>query len=92
MGYLYDQDLVLGSEEQGRALRDVAQCGWNAPIDWGNVAEEIESLGRSERHSIRSFITLIIEHLMKLQASPSGDPSEDGETPFAAGAVIWNIV
>jgi hypothetical protein len=75
MGDLYDQDLVLWSEEQGRALRAAAGAGWNAPIDWENVAEEIESLGRSERHALASHIALVIEHLLNLQASPATEPA-----------------
>ncbi len=74
MDRLYDQDLVLWSEEQARALRAAADAGWNAPIDWENVAEEIESLGRSERHALASHIALVIEHLLKLQLSPARDP------------------
>jgi Domain of unknown function DUF29 len=75
MGNLYDQDLVLWSEEQGRALRAAAGDGRNAPIDWENVAEEIESLGRSERHALASHIAIVIEHLLKLQASPANNPA-----------------
>jgi Domain of unknown function DUF29 len=75
MGDLYDQDLVLWSEEQSRALRAAAEAGWNAPIDWVNVAEEIESLGRSERHALASHIAIVIEHLLKLQASPATEPA-----------------
>jgi uncharacterized protein DUF29 len=75
MGVLYDQDLVLWSEEQARALRAAAGAGWNAPIDWENVADEIESLGRSERRALASHIALVIEHLLKLQASPATEPS-----------------
>jgi hypothetical protein len=75
MGNLYDQDLVLWSEEQGRALRAAAGVGRNAPIDWVNVAEEIESLGRSERHALASHIAIVIEHLLKLQASPATEPT-----------------
>jgi hypothetical protein len=75
MGVLYDQDLVLWSEEQGRALRAAAGAGWNAPIDWENVADEIESLGRSERRALASHMALVIEHLLKLQASPATEPS-----------------
>jgi len=74
MGSLYDQDLVLWSEAQARALRAAANAGWNAPIDWDNVAEEIESLGRSERHALASHIAVVIEHLLKLQASPATEP------------------
>ena len=74
MGHLYDQDLVLWSEEQAQALREAAQHGCNAPMDREHVAEEIESLGRSERNAVGSFLGLIIEHLLKLQASPASDP------------------
>jgi hypothetical protein len=74
MGSLYDQDLVLWTEEQARELRAAANAGWNAPIDWENVAEEIESLGRSERHALASHVALVIEHLLKLQASPATEP------------------
>jgi hypothetical protein len=60
--------------EQARMLRAAADAGWNAPIDWVNVAEEIESLGRSERHARVSHIGIVIEHLLKLQASPATEP------------------
>jgi hypothetical protein len=63
------------AEEQGRALRAAARAGWNAPIDWENVAEEIETLGRSERHALASRIAVVVEHLMKLQVSPATDPA-----------------
>ncbi len=75
MDGLYDQDLVLWSKEQARALRAAADAGWNAPIDWENVAEEIESLGRSERHALASHIALVIEHLLKLEVSPATEPA-----------------
>lgn len=71
MGSLYDQDLVRWSEEQARALREAANAGWNAPIDWQNVAEEIESLGKSERRALASHIAVVIEHLLRVQTSPS---------------------
>jgi hypothetical protein len=74
MDSLYDQDLVLWSEAQARALRAAANAGWNAPIDWDNVAEEIESLGRSERQALASHIAVVIEHLLKLQASLATEP------------------
>jgi Domain of unknown function DUF29 len=75
MGSLYDQDLVLWTEQQARELRAAANAGWNAPIDWENVAEEIESLGRSERHALASQVALVIEHLLKLQVSPATEPA-----------------
>jgi Domain of unknown function DUF29 len=76
---LYERDIVLWATEQARALREagVAQLNVPAPIDWDNVAEEIESLGRSERSALRSRLAVIIEHLMKLQVSPAEPPRND---------------
>ena len=62
----YDEDLVIWTEEQARALRSAAATGWNAPIDWEHVAEEIESLGISERRSLASRVRTVVEHLMKV--------------------------
>jgi hypothetical protein len=45
----YDTDLALWCESQARALRDAGQAGTNLPIDWENVAAEIEALGKSQR-------------------------------------------
>jgi hypothetical protein len=68
---LYQEDIVLWSADQARALRNAGAARINTPdpIDWGNVAEEIESLGRSERNALRSRLGVILEHLMKVTAS-----------------------
>lgn len=73
---LYLDDVVLWSADQARALRNAGAARINTPdpIDWHNVAEEIESLGRSERSALRSRIGVILEHLMKLMASPRKAP------------------
>ena len=60
---LYDEDFVRWSEEQSRALREAARSGVNLPLDWENLAEEVESLGRSQRRELRSRIAVILEHL-----------------------------
>ena len=70
----YDTDLALWAEDQARALRDAARAGTNLPIDWENVAEEIESLGRSQGRELASRIRNILLHLLKLQVSPATDP------------------
>jgi hypothetical protein len=71
----YEGDVVLWSEHQGALLRRIAA---NEPVnvapDWTNIAEEIETLGRSERAALASHISVIIEHLVKLQASPAVAP------------------
>jgi len=65
----------LWSEEQARALRAAAREGSNAPIDWEHVADEIESLGAAERRALASHIGTVIEHLLKLEASPATAPA-----------------
>jgi hypothetical protein len=76
---LYQDDIVLWSADQARALRNAGAAAINTPdpIDWGNVAEEVESLGRSERNALRSRLRVIVEHLMKLQASSAALPHAD---------------
>ena len=44
---LYGEDFVRWTEEQAAALRRAK--GSNPPLDWENLAEEIESLGKSDR-------------------------------------------
>ena len=70
----YDADLVLWAKSQARALRDAGHAGTNLPIDWENVAEEIELLGKSQGRELASRIAVILVHLLKLEASPAGDP------------------
>ena len=70
----HDQDFVLWTRTQAKAMRAAARAGSNLPIDWENVAEEIEDLGRSDRRELASRIGTIIEHLLKLHASPAVDP------------------
>ncbi|HUB48899.1 MAG TPA: DUF29 domain-containing protein [Acetobacteraceae bacterium] len=74
MDVAYETDLALWAESQARALRDASRAGTNLPIDWQNVAEEIESLGRSQGRELASRIAVILVHLMKLEASPADAP------------------
>ena len=71
-GELYDQDFVLWTEAQAAALLRARTA--NLPLDWANLAEEIASLGKSDRRELRSQIRRIIHHLLKLQASPAVEP------------------
>lgn len=71
----YMRDFHAWTQAQAAALRAAAQTGANLPVDWENVAEEIESLGRSEASALRSRLRTIIEHLLKLEISPARDPA-----------------
>lgn len=35
-------------------------------VDWDNLIEEIESMGKSDRRALMSLLTRLIEHLLKL--------------------------
>jgi hypothetical protein len=76
---LYDEDFVAWSKQQAAALRNAARSGANLPIDWKNLAEEVEDLGISERRTLHSQIQRIIRHLVKLQYSPATEPRRGWE-------------
>jgi hypothetical protein len=72
----YDLDFYAWSLRQGSLLRRLAagERVNDADLDWPNIAEEIETLGRSERGAVASRIRNVVEHLMKLEASPATEP------------------
>lgn len=72
----YDTDFLAWTEEQARLLREASRERINTPIDWENVAEEIESMGRSELRAVESALVRVIEHLLKLEYSPAADPRD----------------
>jgi Domain of unknown function DUF29 len=71
---LYEEDFVRWTEQQAAALREAAAAGTNLPLDWENLAEEIDSLGRATRRELRSRVATIIEHLLKLECSTAAAP------------------
>jgi len=71
---LYEQDFAAWSKQQAEALRAAGRGGSNQPLDWENLAEEIEDLGISQRSALRSQIMRIIQQLAKLEYSPSVEP------------------
>jgi hypothetical protein len=76
----YDTDTMLWSERQAHLLRRLAAGEHvNAQVDWENVAEEIESVGRSQQLALASHVGLVLEHLMKLEASPATEPRRGWE-------------
>jgi hypothetical protein len=72
----YDADILAWSQSQGVLLRRLAagERVNDTDLDWPNIAEEIESVGRAERSALSSHIAIVIEHLIKLQASPATAP------------------
>ena len=68
----YEADILLWSEHQAALLRRRAAGDLvnEADIDWENVAEEIESVGRSERAAVKSQLRQALLHMLKAQAWP----------------------
>ena len=69
---LYDADILAWSERQAALLRRVARGERvnDADLDWPNIAEEIESVGRSERRACEYLIVQWLAHRMKAEAWP----------------------
>src|ERR1700741_5178026 len=59
----YEEDFYAWTAEQARLLRS----GEITSIDVANIAEEIESLGRSDKRPIESRLTVLLMHLLKWQ-------------------------
>lgn len=77
MGRLFtlrDEDFHAWTQEQATALRQAAESRINLPVDWENLAEEVEEMGGQLRTEIISALTWIIEHLLKLEHSDTADP------------------
>jgi Domain of unknown function DUF29 len=64
----YDNDFYAWTQTQAAALR---AKDW-AALDLENVAEEIESLGRSDRRAIRSQLERLLQHFLKWAYQPQG--------------------
>ncbi len=74
MSELYETYVVARSERQPALLRRLAAGeNINDQVDWPHVIDEMETVGRSERSALRSHIAAVLEHLIKLQASPATD-------------------
>lgn len=62
----YETDFVLWTQQQAEGLRN----GHFADLDFAHLAEEIESMGVSERHALSSHLFVILMHLLKWVHQP----------------------
>jgi hypothetical protein len=62
----YEADFYAWTRDQAARLREARPNS----IDWENVAEEIESVGRSQRSEIRKRLTVLLVHLLKWEFQP----------------------
>ena len=58
---VYNKDFVLWAPGQAELLRLRAEgkLGNDAEVEWSNIAEEIATLGRSDRRALRNRIRTI---------------------------------
>src|SRR6202044_3218211 len=63
---LYDQDFFAWSQEQADLLRS----GKLSDADIDHIAEEIESMGRTEKRELVSRLTVLLAHLLKWTHQP----------------------
>jgi hypothetical protein len=68
----YDTDILAWSEHQAAVLRRRAagELINDAELDWPNIAEEIEDVGRSELRSCRSLLRQALRHMLRAEAWP----------------------
>jgi|CXWL01.1.fsa_nt_gi hypothetical protein len=63
---LYDKDAYTWAMQQADALRRRSAN----EVDWDNVAEEIESVGKSQSSELRSRYAVLLLHLLKWLFQP----------------------
>jgi Domain of unknown function DUF29 len=62
----YDEDFYGWTQDQAARLRAEQ---WQ-DLDITNIAEDLESLGRSERKELRSYLEGLVLHLLKWRYQP----------------------
>lgn len=63
----HDHDFYAWTQEQVNLLK----TGQLDQVDWQNIAEEIEDMGRSEKRQLESRLEILIIHLLKWQFQTS---------------------
>lgn len=67
----YDADILLWSEQQAALLRRLSSGeAVNAEIDWPNLIEEVEDVGRNTLRACRAQLLQALLHDLKAEAWP----------------------
>ena len=64
--HTYDADFYLWTQQQATLLRQ----GEFGELDTAHLVEEIEEMGASNRHSLGSYLELVLLHLLKWRYQP----------------------
>jgi len=74
----YDTDILLWSEHQAQLLRRLAAGERvNDLLDWENVIEEVDSVGRQQLHAVESLLFQSLVHMLKAQGWPEARDAEN---------------
>lgn len=68
----YEEDILVWSERQGALLRRMmaGERVNDADLDWPNIIEEVESVGRSDLRAVESLLLQALAHMLKAEAWP----------------------
>ncbi len=70
MSKMYESDFYQWTREQSQALKELIKSHHELKqiqtLDWENIIEEIEALGRSEYSAVVSLLRRQIEHRLKI--------------------------
>lgn len=85
---LYDQDYYLWLQTVAHQLRE----GKFSEIDWVNLLEEIESMGRREKTALSSNLQVVLMHLLKYRYQPDKRTNSWLLTIFEHRDRIWEAL
>lgn len=66
----HDQDFLKWTEEQTALFKS----GRLSELDYDNIFEELDDMGKEQKVALQSLLRNIIIHLLKLELSPAEDP------------------
>lgn len=81
---LYETDIVAWADQQVEALRRLAETAPSNAVDWPNLIEEIESVGRSQLNGVERKLILILAHLLKVISAPDSPASRGWRSEIAS--------
>ncbi|WP_188051822.1 DUF29 domain-containing protein [Azospirillum sp. Sh1] len=73
----YDTDFLAWTEEQARLLREAAGGKVSSSLDFANLAEEVESIGRRDVRDAKQHLRQVIAGLLRYQYIPDADSDRE---------------
>jgi hypothetical protein len=85
---LYEQDFYAWANEQARLLR----AGRLTDADIEHIAEEIESLGKTEKRELASRLKVLLTHLLMCGTINRPAGARHGKRQSACNAADWRAI